>query len=224
MDTQAASPASFNTRLLRTLAAAIPGADTDAHEEAAQELLASLNPRDPAEAQLAAIAIAAAQAAMDNFARAARPGVSDETALRLRGSALAAGRAYASALRYLRKPPAPAPQPSPQPRRARSKAPPAAAPDPPPAEPAGGTTEVPPGFVALQAGATPIPAVFSPRDRLGNEIPRLAPRPHDPGPGPRRRLLPARSRAGRRGNRRRESDDGRTGAARHARHRPERLI
>ncbi len=157
----------FTAHLLHTLAAAIPGPDAGAHQEAARELLASLDPRDPAEAQLAAIAIAAAQSAMDSFARAARPGISDETALRLRGSALAAGRAYASALRYLRKPQAPAPQPG----RARPRAAPAAAPDPPPAEPAGGTTEVPPGFIALHPGATPIPAVFSPRDRFGNEIP-----------------------------------------------------
>jgi hypothetical protein len=158
----------FIAHLMQTLDAATPGAATDEHQDATRELFSSLNPRDPAEAQLAAIAVAAAQSAMDNFARAARPGISDDTAMRLRGSALAAGRTYATALRYLRKPQAVAPQPA---RPARSKASPAAAPQPPPAEPTSETQEVPPGFIALRPGATPIPAVFRPRDRFGNEIP-----------------------------------------------------
>jgi hypothetical protein len=144
------------------------GAATDQQRDATRELFEALDPRDPADAQLAAIAVAAAQSAMDNFARAARPGVSDETAVRLRGSALAAGRAYATALRYLRKPQAMAAQPA---KPARSRATPASAPQPPPAEPAGETQEIPPGFIALRRGATPIPAVFRPRDRFGNEIP-----------------------------------------------------
>ncbi|MGO9998198.1 MAG: hypothetical protein ACLPKW_10705 [Acetobacteraceae bacterium] len=158
----------FVAQLMQTLDAAMPGADTDQSRGATRELFEALNPRDPAEAQLAAIAVAAAQSAMDGFARAARPGVSDGTAMRLRGSALAAGRAYATALRYLRKPQAVAPQPA---KPARSKATPAAAAQPPPAEPAGETQEIPPGFIALRPGATPIPAVFRPRDRFGNEIP-----------------------------------------------------
>ncbi|MGA9015403.1 MAG: hypothetical protein WB509_23175, partial [Acetobacteraceae bacterium] len=72
------------------------------------------------------------------------------------------------ALRYLRKPQAMAAQPA---KPARSRATPASAPQPPPAEPAGETQEIPPGFIALRRGATPIPAVFRPRDRFGNEIP-----------------------------------------------------
>lgn len=153
----------FIAHVMQTL-----GAATDQQRDATRELFEALDPRDPADAQLAAIAVAAAQSAMDNFARAARPGVSDETAVRLRGSALAAGRAYATALRYLRKPQAMAAQPA---KPARSRATPASAPQPPPAEPAGETQEIPPGFIALRRGATPIPAVFCPRDRFGNEIP-----------------------------------------------------
>ena len=147
---------------------------------------------------------------MDNFARAARPGISDETAMRLRGSALAAGRTYATALRYLRKP-----RPCPAARQAgQIKAPPAAAPQPPPAEPTSETQEVPPGFIALRPGATPIPAVFRPRDRFGNEIPDWRRRPDDPGAGTCRILLSARSSPGRRSDRRGSSDDGGRPAAR----------
>ena len=96
-------------RVLKELDAALPAgatdspADRDENRQATRELFESLDPRDPAEAQLAAIAIAAAQSAMDNFARAARPGVADEAAIRLRSSALTAGRTYAAALRTLRK-------------------------------------------------------------------------------------------------------------------------
>ena len=87
----------FATRMLKELTAATPAsaadsqADGDENRQTTRDLFESLNPRDPAEAQLAAIAIAAAQSAMDNFARAARPGVADEVAIRLRGSAMTAG-------------------------------------------------------------------------------------------------------------------------------------
>ena len=40
---------------------------------------------------------------MGTFARAAQPNLSDDQVMRLRGRALAAGRAYATVLRYLRK-------------------------------------------------------------------------------------------------------------------------
>jgi hypothetical protein len=104
---------------------------------------------------------------MDNFARAARPGMSDDTVTRLRGSGLAAGRAYAAWARLLCNRRSAAQQPQP---------PAAAAPRPqaPAAEPAGETAEVPAGFIALRPGAKPIPAVemFQPRDRFGRPIPR----------------------------------------------------
>jgi hypothetical protein len=166
----------FIRRLLQTLAAATPGAtpdDTAVWSENWQvtcELFESLNPENAADAQLAAIAIAAGRSALDGFVRAARPGTSDETVIRLRGSALATGRAYAAWTRDLRKrqlDPAEAVPESPRPAAAK--------PDAPAAQPASDVAEVPPGFIALQPGAKPIPAVemFQPRDRFGKPIPDL---------------------------------------------------
>jgi hypothetical protein len=93
--------------------------------------------------------------------------MSDDTVTRLRGSGLAAGRAYAVWARNLCNRRA-APQ---QPQPAEAAAP---RPQAPAAEPARDTPEVPPGFIALQPGAKPIPAVemFQPRDRFGRPIPR----------------------------------------------------
>ena len=129
----------FTKRLLQSLAATMPMERRDGSPEwaekwdATRELFDSLDPRNPADAQLAVFAIAAAQSAMDNFARAAQPGMSDDQVARLRGRALAAGRAYASALRYLRKP-----QPSQRPIPAAKPAPDMPEPDmpaePPPAD------------------------------------------------------------------------------------------
>ena len=200
----------FIAHLMQTL-----GAATDQQRDATRELFESLDPRDPADAQLAAIAVAAAQSAMDNFARAARPGVSDETAVRLRGSALAAGRAYATALRYLRKPQAMAAQPA---KPARSRATPASAPQPPPAEPAGETQEIPPGFIALRPRRHADPRRVPPARSLRQRDPGLAPRSDDPGAGACRVLLSARSRPGRRSDRRGSSNDGRAAQARHTPH------
>ncbi len=144
-------------RLLKALDATVPAGTTDSqtdqddNHQATRELFESLDPRDPAEAQLAAIAIAAAQSAMDNFARASRPGVADETAIRLRSSALTAGRTYAAALRTLRKP---APQPAVT-RRAAATPRPAPVADPP--RPA----------AVLPQGREE----FQPRDRFGKPIP-----------------------------------------------------
>jgi hypothetical protein len=164
----------FSRRLLKILAAATPSGDDDDPTELAEkrettpELFDSLDPRDPADAMLAAIAVAAAQSAMDNFARAARPGMSDETVMRLRSKALAAGRAYATVHRYFRKPQTVV---APSAKPVGTKAPQVSAPKPPTAEPVVKPAEVPPGFVALRQGAEPIPAVFRPRDRFGKEIP-----------------------------------------------------
>jgi hypothetical protein len=55
-------------------------------------MLEALHPADAKEAAAAARAIAAHFAAMDGFARAARPGITDDTAVRLRNNALAAAR------------------------------------------------------------------------------------------------------------------------------------
>src|SRR5262245_12602840 len=97
-----APPPVFARHLQQMLLAAVPAGGPD-DEAATQELLASLDLQEPADAMLAAIAVAAARSAMDLFARAARPGISDETAMRLRNAALAAGRTYATTRRDLRK-------------------------------------------------------------------------------------------------------------------------
>jgi hypothetical protein len=169
----ALSPA-VSRHLNEALAATVPAspdhdqARRDTTRQAVRELFESLQTGDPADAQLAALAVAAAQAAMDSFARAARPGISDETATRVRGSALAAGRAYAAWTRDLRKQKAAAEPPRPAAALAKE-------PEAPPAEPVREVYEVPPGFIALQPGAKPMPAVetFQPRDRFGKPIPSL---------------------------------------------------
>ncbi len=60
----------------------------------ARTMLEAWQPADAMEAALAARAIASHFAAMDGFARAAKPGVSDEKAVRLRVNAIAAGRMF----------------------------------------------------------------------------------------------------------------------------------
>jgi hypothetical protein len=126
-------------------------ADRDENRQATRELFESLNPRDPAEAQLAAIAVAAAQSAMDNFARAAQPGVADDAAIRLRSSALTAGRTYAAVLRTLRK----------RPSEVAATRAPKAAPRPAPA------ADPPRPAAVLPEGRDE----FQPRDRFGMPIP-----------------------------------------------------
>ena len=83
----------FLVLLLDTLAETIPaGQDREAGLTIARTLLEALHPADAREAAQAARAIAAHFAAMDGFARAAKPGMSDETVIKLRGNALAASR------------------------------------------------------------------------------------------------------------------------------------
>ena len=83
----------FLVLLLDTLAETIPaGQDREAGLTIARALLEALHPADAKEAAQAARAIAAHFAAMDGFARAAKPGMSDETVIKLRGNALAASR------------------------------------------------------------------------------------------------------------------------------------
>ncbi len=98
----------FIALLLAAVANSIP--DDDATSDAdradrlsmARTLFEAFEPADALEAARAANAVAACLAAMDDFARAARPGVSDEKAVRLRGNALAAGRAFDAAVRARR--------------------------------------------------------------------------------------------------------------------------
>src|SRR5215472_16634566 len=83
----ALSPA-VSRHLHEALAAAVPAghdhdqARRDTTRQAVREIFESLQTGDPADAQLAALAVAAAQAAMDGFARAARAGTPDDTAAR----------------------------------------------------------------------------------------------------------------------------------------------
>jgi hypothetical protein len=94
--------ATFVTMLIDTLAAMMPGSGDDSKEtrrDIARLMFEAFQPRDAIEAMAAARAVAAHHAAMDNFARAARLGVSDETAMRLRANALAAGRSVEAMLR-----------------------------------------------------------------------------------------------------------------------------
>jgi hypothetical protein len=124
----------FCRHLRQSVAAAVPSGSSDSEaaledkRQAARELFDYLNPGNPADAHLAAIAVASAQSAMDNFARAARPGMSDDTVTRLRGSGLAAGRAYAAWARLLCNRRSAAQQPQPPaaaaPRRDRRRRPP----------------------------------------------------------------------------------------------------
>jgi hypothetical protein len=90
------STEAFIALLIEALAKTMPAgtgvADREACLSTARALLDAYRPADAKEAALAARAIAAHFAAMDSFARAARPGISDDTAIRLRGSAIAASR------------------------------------------------------------------------------------------------------------------------------------
>ena len=118
----------FLTLLIDALAKTIP-ADADqspAAREAglamARTLLEAWQPADAMEAALAARAIAAHLAAMDSFARAAKPGVSDEKAIRLRVNALAAGRMFDRQFQICRRQRQPArPRPEPRPRMSRRR-------------------------------------------------------------------------------------------------------
>ena len=103
----------FLALLLETLAATIPagthsgGADREACLAMACTMLEALHPADAKEAAAAARAIAAHFAAMDGFARAARPGIADDTAVRLRNNALAAARLADATTRPTRQAPLP---------------------------------------------------------------------------------------------------------------------
>jgi hypothetical protein len=92
-----------------SLAATLPANPEDSPEIRARKLaaarrqFAAFHPGDEAEAQAAAMAVAIMLGAMDSLARAARPGVGNETVGRLRGNALTAARFYTSTLDKIRK-------------------------------------------------------------------------------------------------------------------------
>jgi len=147
----------FLKRLLKKLAATLAvDAQEDPEEfaeewEAARELFFSLQPRTPLEAVLAARAVAACNANMDMYGRAAAPGASTEQAQRIRASATAAARSFDTAIRTLKK--EQGAQDKPAPRRA-----PAAARAAQPEQP-------------VQPVPVPQHEFFQPRDRHGNPIP-----------------------------------------------------
>jgi len=97
-------PRRLVTSVLRQLATVIP-ADSEAERGEIWldvcEQFHALQPRDAAEAALVARAIAANLAAADCLARAARRGLSDDTAMRLRATAIASNRLATAALRAL---------------------------------------------------------------------------------------------------------------------------
>jgi hypothetical protein len=110
-DTNATSEAddqltpSFIARLLVSILATIPSALTATPADKAElqafvrTLFAAFHARSPIEAALAGRAITAWFAAMDLYARAARTGLADDAARRLRGTANATGRLFDAALR-----------------------------------------------------------------------------------------------------------------------------
>jgi hypothetical protein len=119
----------FIALLVAALAKTIPTdtASSEAERAAnltmARTLFEAFQPADPLEAVQAAHAVAASLAALDSLARAARPGISDETAIRLRSSAIAAGRPFEALVRARRK--QHQPQPARTTQRPRAVVPPA---------------------------------------------------------------------------------------------------
>ena len=101
----------FLEYLVSTLAVLWPTGSPQEQRDATRATLEALEPRDPAEAMLAARMIAAHHASMDAFQRAAQPEVSVADSIRLRNSAVAAGRSFDAALRLLDKRKAPPPEP-----------------------------------------------------------------------------------------------------------------
>lgn len=96
----------FVAALIATLEKVIPGdaADRQAGLSMAREMLEAARPSDPEQAAATIRAIAAHFAAMDAFARAAKPGVGDAEAVRLRNNAIAAARLCETLSRERRQP------------------------------------------------------------------------------------------------------------------------
>jgi hypothetical protein len=122
-ETESESPLSriFIRSLLRSLAATLPSDDRTSAEisadmwDMARELFFDMNPQTAVEAVYAARAIAAHFAAMDMYARAAKPGTTNEKAQRMRNTAIAASRSFDNSLQRMEQ------------RRARTTAKPAPA-------------------------------------------------------------------------------------------------
>jgi hypothetical protein len=92
----------FVALLIDSLVLMVPGSEDDTREtrrDLARLMFEAYQPKDAIEAMAAARAVAAHCAAMDSFNRAMRPGLSDDTVMRLRINGLAAGRSVEAALR-----------------------------------------------------------------------------------------------------------------------------
>jgi hypothetical protein len=181
-------------------------ADREVRHQAALEALAVLQPRNAAEAMLAAQAVSAHHASMDCFHRAAAPGVPDNLAMRILGRALALSRMALQMNRALTsskaapaevpqpvfetdpasaasapfaEPPAQSEQPdiAPPDRAAPATAEPALAPSTRAAQP--GTTAVPVRGQAASVAGQPAPqtaVVSHPRQIAGQIVPYVAAR------------------------------------------------
>lgn len=87
--------------LIEGVLATMSGGSVDDRRAIARGVIEALQPRDIVEAMFVARIIAAHHAAMDSYRRAAQPGVADDLAIRLRGNAVAAGRAFDAARQAL---------------------------------------------------------------------------------------------------------------------------
>ena len=131
MSTPDTLPADLLDHLLDTIVAAIPAGpdDTDqtraARRHIARLALLALQPRDAFQAMLAAQAVAAHYAVMDNLRRAAQPDLAPAMAARLRANAASVARMMQATVRSLQKQQAPAgaPRPDAQPRARRAPTP-----------------------------------------------------------------------------------------------------
>jgi hypothetical protein len=96
----------FIASLLDMLARTVAGESlsAEANQRIARTLFAAFKPIDAMEAAMATRAVVGFLACMDSFARAAKPGVSDEKAIRLRSSAATGARQFDVGFRALRRP------------------------------------------------------------------------------------------------------------------------
>lgn len=150
----------FIARLLVSILATIPAALTATPADKAElehfvrTLFAAFHPRTPVEAALAARAVTSWFAAMDLHTRAACPGLADDAARRLRGTANATGRLFDAALR----------------ERARRQ------PRPLPAQPAAAPPQPRPQTSTPASAAPHQPARTAHNDRAPTPDPRLDPK------------------------------------------------
>jgi hypothetical protein len=148
-------PPGFADTLIDALVRTVPAIAADAPNnpaecrETVRVMFTAMQPRNVTEAVLAAEAIAAFHAAMDMYARAAKPGTSDDKAIRLRNNALGGSRGFDTTLRLLRRQHV-------VPRQAASNATPTGPGNPEPSQrPPGGTRK-------QQSAAAPVPQTAFP--------------------------------------------------------------